>query len=327
MKRAFITGITGQDGSYLTEFLLEKGYEVHGLVRGAPDSPEHSRGRHLTADPKILGQRLHFHPGDLDDRDALQRALAAAEADEVYHLAAQSHPGVSFGMAEATCRITGLGTVRLLELIRGLPKAPRFFNASSSEIFGSPTQSPQDESTAISPVTPYGSAKALATHMVRICRDALGLFGVNGILFNHESPRRGDQFVTQKICRAAAAIKAGRQSELVLGDTSGQRDWGHAADYVRGMWLSLQQEKAEDYVFATGRLHSVQEVIEIAFGTMQLDWRKYVRQDPALFRPADPRRLIGNAAKAKRVLGWEPQVRFEELIAEMARAAMAQAVS
>jgi GDPmannose 4,6-dehydratase len=322
LKRAFITGITGQDGSYLTEFLLEKGYDVHGLVRGTPGALSFPRLNRLIQDPAIFEKRLHFHFGDLDDRDSLRRALAASEPEEVYHLAAQSHPGSSFDLAEATCRVTGVGTVSLLEVVRALPKAPRFFHASSSEIFGSPIQAPQDETTPVAPVTPYGCAKALATQMVRISRDILGLFAVNGILFNHESPRRGEQFVTRKICSAAAAIKAGRQRDLVLGDTSGQRDWGHARDYVRGMWLTLQQEKPDDFVFATGRLHSVQEVAELAFGAVQLDWHNYLRQNPALFRPADPRRVVGNAAKAKRVLGWEPQITFEQLIAEMTRSEM-----
>jgi GDPmannose 4,6-dehydratase len=319
LKRAFITGITGQDGSYLTEFLLEKGYDVHGLVRGTPGAFNFPRLNHLVRDAAIFEKRLHFHYGDLDDRESLRRAVAASEPEEIYHLGAQSHPGSSFDLAEVTCRVTGVGTVSLLEVIRALPKPPRFFHASSSEIFGSPAQAPQDETTPVAPVTPYGCAKAMATQMVRIARDIQGFFAVNGILFNHESPRRGEQFVTRKICTAAAGIKTGRQRELVLGDTSGQRDWGHARDYVRGMWLTLQQDKPDDFVFATGQLHSVQDVVELAFGAVQLDWRNYLKQNPALFRPADPRRVVGNAAKAKRVLGWEPQIAFEQLIAEMTR--------
>lgn len=316
MKRALITGIAGQDGSYLAELLLAKGYEVHGIVRH-PDHQSLANLRHLTAGPRYFNKTLFLHLGDLDDSDSIRTALEQAAPDEVYHLASQSHVGRSFEMVEATCRITGLGTVRLLEQVCKLPKAPRFFHASSSEIYGSPEQSPQDENTPVAPLTPYGCAKAFATQMVRIYRNNFGLFAVNGIMYNHESPRRGGDFVTQKICRAVAAIKAGRQDDLVLGDTSAQRDWGNARDYVRGMWLALQHPNPEDFVFATGKLHRVQDIVELAFGTAGMNWQQFVRQDTNLYRPADPRQVVGNPAKAKAMLGWEPQITFEQTIAEM----------
>lgn len=322
MKRAFITGIGGQDGSYLTELLLEKNYEVHGLVHHTSGLAA-PRLAHLIRDQNILGTHLHLYPADLNDSDSVRAPLQQSAPDEVYHLASQSHVGQSFETIEATCEIAAMGTLRLLEMIRQLPKPPRFFYASSSEIFGSPEQSPQDETTAIAPVTPYGCAKAFATQITRVYRQTTGLFAVNGILFNHESPRRGENFVTRKICRAAAAIKAGKQSELVLGDTSAQRDWGHARDYVRGMWLALQHATPEDFVFATGRLNRVQDIIEIAFAAAGLDWETHVRLDQQLLRPADPRRLVGNATKAKKMLQWQPEITFEKTIAEMMRAELA----
>ncbi len=313
MKRAFITGISGQDGSYLAELLLEKGYDVHGSVRSTNLTAP--RVAHLIGNP-----RLHLHQADLDDANSLRASLLKSAPDEVYHLASQSHVGQSFEALEATCRIATLGTLRMLDLVRQLPKAARFFHASSSEIFGSPEHAPQDETTPIAPVTPYGCAKAFATQITRVYRQSYGLFAVNGILFNHESPRRGENFVTRKICRAAALIKAGKQSELVLGDTSAQRDWGHARDYVRGMWLALQHDQADDFVFATGQLHSVQDIIEIAFRAAGLDWRQFVKTEQKLFRPADPRRLVGNPAKAKRLLNWQSEISFEQIITEMTEA-------
>jgi GDPmannose 4,6-dehydratase len=319
MPRALITGITGQDGSYLTELLLEKGYEVHGVVRRT-SVLNRSRLDHLYHDPNVYGRRLHLHYADLDDPTTLRRVLTKVAPEEIYHLAGQSHVGLSFEIPESTCELTAMGTLRLLEMIRDLPLLPRLFHASSSEIFGQPVQTPQNEQTPWVPVNPYGCAKAFATHIVRVYRNTFGLFACNGIMYNHESARRGENFVTRKICRSAAAIKLGRQSELPLGDTSAQRDWGYTGDYVRGMWLTLQHSAPDDYVFATGQLHSVQDVVETAFSTVELDWRDYVKQDPRLIRRVEPLRLIGDAGKARRVLGWEAQTSFRELIAGMTRA-------
>jgi GDPmannose 4,6-dehydratase len=319
MPRALITGITGQDGSYLTELLLDKGYEVHGIVRRT-SSLDRSRLDHLYSDPNIYGKRLFLHYAEFNDSTTLRRILNKTSPEEIYHLAGQSHVGLSFEIAESTCEMTAMGTLRLLEMIRDLPSPPRFFHAASSEIFGDPKESPQDEETPFSPVNPYGAAKAFSTNMVSIYRRAFKLFACNGILFNHESPRRGENFVTRKICHAAAAIKLGQQTELLLGDTSAKRDWGDARDYVRGMWLALHHETAEDFIFATGKLHSVQAVVEIAFETAGLDWKKHVKQDQRFMRRSEPSRLVGNPTKAKRVLGWEAKNSFENLIAEMTRA-------
>lgn len=328
MKRAFITGIEGQDGSYLADLLLTKGYAVHGLFRrNGNGNGELVNLQHLTADPQVFQKTLFLYPGDLDDLESVRGPLAHAAPDELYHLASQSRVGLSFEKVEETCRVTGLGALRLLELARQLPTPPRLFHASSSEIFGSPEHLPQDESTPVAPITPYGCAKAFGTQMTRIYRKNFGLFAVNGILFNHESPRRGQDFVSRKICRAVAAIKTGKQSELQLGDTSAQRDWGHARDYVRGMWLALQAEAAEDYVFATGKLHRVQDIVEIAFRAAELDWRQFVRQESSLLRRADPCRVVGNPAKAARLLDWRPEITFEQTISEMLQAELAAARS
>ena len=322
MPRALITGISGQDGSYLTEMLLDKGYEVHGLVRRT-SSLDRSRLNHLYADPNIYGQKLFLHYGDLEDPTTLRRVLIKSAPDELYHLAGQSHVGLSFEIPESTCEMTAMGTLRLLEMIRDLTQPPRLFHASSSEIFGQPLPAPQDEQTPHAPVNPYGCAKAFATQMVAIYRKTYGLFACNGILYNHESPRRGENFVTRKICHAAAAIKLGLEKELLLGDLSAQRDWGDARDYVRGMWLALQHPTPEDFVFATGKLHRVQEVVEIAFGAVVLDWKKYVKQNPRFIRPAEPLRLVGNAAKAKKLLDWEPETSFAQMITEITQTELA----
>lgn len=320
MAIAFLTGITGQDGSYLAELLLEKGYEVHGLVR--PSSPAARPGWRLGS--AAADRRLHLHYGDLEDSTSLRRTLFEVAPQEVYHLAGQSHVGLSFELPEATGNLTALGTVRLLEILRALPVPPRFFHASSSEVFGQPAVVPQEEATPFLPVNPYGCAKAYATQMVRVYRTVLGLYACNGILYNHESPRRGEGFVTQKICRGAAAIKLGRQQELVLGDLDQRRDWGHARDYTQAMWLMLQQKQADDYVLATGQTHRVEEVVAVAFGTVGLDWRRHVRHDPGLVRRGEPRQLVGNATKARQQLGWQPQIGFEEMIREMTAAALAE---
>ena len=314
--KALITGITGQDGSYLTEWLLGRGYEVHGVVRRT-SSLERSRLSHLYADGSVYNQTLHLHYADLDDPTTLRRVLLRVAPDELYHLAGQSHVGLSFDIPESTCEMTAMGTLRLLEMVRDLPKPPRLFHAGSSEMFGRPAVAPQNEETPFQPCSPYGAAKVFATQMVRIYREAHGLYAVNGILYNHESPRRGENFVTRKICRAAAAIRDGRQKELSLGDTSARRDWGDARDYVRGMWLSLQQDTPRDYLFASGVLHSVQDVVEVAFASVGLDWRQHVRQDPRFMRPAEPTNLVGDASRARAILGWKPEIGFEQLITEM----------
>lgn len=318
MPKALITGVTGQDGSYLTELLLEKGYEVHGLVRRT-SSLERSRLDHLYRDTNVYNKQLFLHYGELGDTTPLRRTLNKVVPDEVYHLAGQSHVGLSFEIPETTCEMTAVGTLRLLEMLRDLPKAPKFFHASSSEIFGEPVESPQTEKTAIAPVNPYGCAKAFATHTVDVYRKAFGMFACNGILFNHESPRRGENFVTRKICRAAAAIKKGKQDFLTLGSLSAQRDWGHARDYVYGMWLMLQHKEPENFLFATGKLHSVQDVVEVAFTTVGLDYKQYLKQDPRFMRATEPTKLVGDSTKARTLLGWEPKTSFREMIAEMTR--------
>ncbi len=315
-KIALITGITGQDGSYLTELLLDRGYVVHGVVRRT-SSLDRSRLKDLYADSATYKDRLFLHYADLDDPTTLRRVLFKAAPDEIYHLAGQSHVGLSFEIPESTCEMTAMGTLRLLEMIRDLPKKPRLFHAASSEIFGKPADVPQDEQTALRPVNPYGCAKAFAFQMVAVYRDTFGIFACNGIMYNHESPRRGENFVTRKICRAAAAIKLGLEKELSLGDLSSKRDWGDARDYVQGMFLTLQHDTPGDYVVATGELNSVEDVVRIAFETVGLDWKQFVKQDPRFMRPAEPQRLIGNPAKAERQLGWKRTRTFWQLIAEM----------
>ena len=319
MKTAVITGITGQDGSYLAELLLEKGYAVHGIVRRT-STLSRSRLRHLFDNPEIYGKQLFLHYADLDDATTLRRILGKVGPQEIYHLAGQSHVGLSFEIPESTCEMTATATLRLLEIIRDLPGSPRCYHASSSEVFGNPVQVPQDEETPFNPTSPYGCAKAFATQMVRVYRQAFGVFACNGITYNHESPRRGENFITRKICRAAAAIKLGLETELVLGDLTAQRDWGDARDFVRGMWLTLQHPTPEDFVFATGQLHSVQDIVDTAFAVTGLDPARHVRQDARFMRPAEPHRLVGNPAKAHRLLGWTAQTSFDTLIREMTQA-------
>jgi GDPmannose 4,6-dehydratase len=319
MLKAFITGITGQDGSYLADLLLEKGYEVHGLVRNSSSSHQ-SRLDHLCNNPAIFGNTLFLHDGELSDGNRLRTILQNVAPDEVYHLAGQSDVALSFKIPETTGEVIALGTTRLLEIVRDLPKQPKFFHASSSEIFGEPKTSPQTEETPLRPVNPYGCAKAYATQMVEVYRRAFGLFAVNGILFNHESPRRGENFVTKKIARGAAAIKSGKEKYLYLGNLTAKRDWGHSRDYVEGMWLAMQHKEPTTFIFATGKLHSVQDIVEIAFETVGLDWKDHVKQDERFMRATEPTQLVGDASKAKRLLGWEPKTPFRDLIAEMTRA-------
>lgn len=324
-KRALITGITGQDGSYLTELLLDKGYAVHGVVRRTSNLLR-SRIEHLRADESVYGSRLFLHYGDLSDGTTLRRIFAKVQPDEIYHLAGQSHVGLSFEIPESTSEEVAMATLRLLEISRDQAKPVRFYHASSSEIFGAAEESPQTEETPLRPASPYGCAKAFATQLARVYRQSYGLFVCNGILYNHESPRRGENFVTQKIARAVARISRGQAHELVLGNISARRDWGHARDYVEAMWLMLQHGEPDDYVVATGEPHSVQEFVEAAFAVVELPWEKYVKHDAALERPNEPARLVGSRAKIERVLGWTPRTAFPKLVREMVEAEIAALV-
>lgn len=316
MKKAFITGITGQDGSYLAEFLVAKGYEVHGLVW--PPVPLEKSW--LAPLQPLHDTRLFLHQGDIRDADLLSRLITAIQPDELYHLAGQTHVVDSFIDPEGALELNAMATIRLLEIIRLLDPMPRIFHASSAEIFGAPTQSPQDETTPIIPLNPYACAKAFSTQMLAVYRQTYGLFACNGILYPHESPRRGEAFLTRQVCRAAAAAKLNRPHELLLGDLAAQRDWGDSRDYVRGMWLALQHPVPEDFIFATGQLHSVQELVRLAFSIVGLDWQPYVKRDPHFARHPDTRRMVGNAAKAKQLLGWEPQSNLTQLLTEMIQA-------
>ena len=307
-----ISGITGQDGSYLAELLLGRGYEVHGVVRPGTD-PARS---HLAG---VLAQ-LTLHRANLTDHLAVMAVVEAVQPLEIYHLAAQTHVAQSELDPAGTLRQNVLGTLHILEAVRRLKEPPRLFHASTAQIFGQPDRDPQNEQTPVRPANPYGQSKALATELVRTWRREFGVFAVNGILFNHESPRRGPEFATGKICRAAAAIRAGTQKELVLGDISARRDWGDAREFVDGFWRSLQAAQPDDYVFATGRLHSVEDLLGLAFGTLGLDWRAHVRSDSSLFRKAEATRMVGDPAKAARELGWVPRKSFPDLIAEMVAA-------
>src|ERR1022692_503515 len=313
MKRALITGITGQDGSYLAELLIQKGYEVHGVIRRA-SSFNTERLEHLYQDPHIVGARMFRHYGDLSDSVGLVKLLDNLRPDEIYNLAAQSHVRVSFDIPEYTADIGALGTMRILEAIREAQVRPHFYQASSSEMYGKVAEIPQRETTPFHPRSPYAVAKVFSYWATVNYRESYNLHASNGILFNHESPRRGDTFVTRKITRAVAYIKAGLQDKLFLGNLEAKRDWGYAKEYVEAMWLILQQDKPDDYVIATGETHSVREFLEAAFGHAGLDWQKHVEIDPRYYRPAEVDLLIGDASKAKRQLGWEPKTKFSELV-------------
>jgi GDPmannose 4,6-dehydratase len=315
MKKALITGITGQDGSYLAELLLAKGYEVHGVIRRA-STFNTSRIDHLYSDPHVNGVRLFLHYGDLTDSVQMVKLLYELQPDELYNLGAQSHVRVSFDIPEYTGDVDGLGAQRILEAIReaGLVKKVRYYQASSSEMYGKVQQVPQTELTPFWPRSPYGCAKAYAYYLTVNYRESYALHASNGILFNHESPRRGETFVTRKITRAATRIKVGLQESLYLGNMDAQRDWGYAKEYVEMMWIMLQQDKPDDYVVATNETHSVREFCEVAFGHVGLDWKKYVKHDARYERPAEVELLIGDPAKATRQLGWSPKVRFKELV-------------
>jgi GDPmannose 4,6-dehydratase len=311
-KRALITGITGQDGSYLAEFLLAKNYEVHGIIRRA-STFNTGRLDPIYEDPHASRKRLSLHYGDLSDASALARLIAKVQPEEVYNLAAQSHVRVSFDSPEYTGDITATGAVRLLEAIRETGVKPRYYQASSSEMFGKVQAVPQNEETPFYPRSPYGCAKVYAHWITVNYRESYGLHASNGILFNHESPRRGETFVTRKITRALAHIKAGLQNKLYLGNLDAKRDWGYAKEYVEAMWLMLQQPEPDDYVIATGETHSVREFLEVAFDHVKLDWKKYVEIDPRYYRPAEVDLLIGDYSKAKKKLGWEPKTKFVDL--------------
>lgn len=312
MKRALITGITGQDGSYLAEFLLKKGYEVHGLIRRA-STFNTERIDHLYADPHDPKTRIYLHYGDLSDSGQLTNLIYNVQPEEIYHLGAQSHVRVSFDMPEYTGDITAIGTTRMLEAIRRSGIATKFYQASSSEMFGD-SPPPQNEHTPFRSRSPYAAAKIYAFWMTTNYREAYKSFACNGILFNHESPKRGETFVTRKITRSLARIKLGLEKKLYLGNLNAKRDWGFAGDYVEAMWLMLQQEDPDDYVIATGESHSVKEFLEEAFNCVGLNWREYVEIDSRYFRPTEVDLLLGDASKARRKLLWEPKVKFKELV-------------
>jgi len=320
MKKAFITGITGQDGSYLADLLLAKGYEVHGLIRRASTFST-SRIDHLYVDPHEPGAKLFLYYGDLSDGSQLTNLIYNIQPDEIYNLGAQSHVRVSFDMPEYTGSITALGTTRILEAIRKGGLKAKFYQASSSEMFGS-APPPQNENTLFHPRSPYAAAKVYAYWMTVNYREGYNLFTCNGILFNHESPRRGQTFVTRKITRAIAEILAGRQRYLYLGNLEAKRDWGYAPEYVETMWLILQQDKPDDFVMGTGECHSVKEFLEEAFKYAGLDWEEYVRIDPRYFRPTETELLLADSAKAREVFGWKPKVSFKELVRIMVDADM-----
>ncbi len=312
-KKALITGITGQDGSYLAEFLLEKGYEVHGVIRRS-SSFNTDRLKDIYQDPHQTDARLKLHYGDLTDGSALNQLLKTIRPAEVYHLGAQSHVRVSFDIPEYTGDVTGLGTLRILDAIRDSGVSTRFYQASSSEMYGKVQQAPQNESTPFYPRSPYGCAKVFAYWLTVNYREAYNLFACNGILFNHESPRRGETFVSRKISRGVARIKLGLDEKLYLGNLKARRDWGYAPEYVEAMWLMLQQEEPRDYVIATGESHTVEEFVEAAFTHVGLDWKKYVVIDPRYYRPTEVDHLLGDTTKARQLLKWSPRVKFNDLV-------------
>ena len=321
MKKALITGITGQDGSYLAELLLGKGYDVHGIVRRS-SSFNTQRIDHLFQDPHVRDARLHLHFGDLADAGRLTQLCYDIRPDEIYNLAAQSHVRVSFDMPGYTGDVDALGTMRMLEAVResGIGRDVRFYQASTSELFGKVQEVPQKETTPFYPRSPYAVAKLYAFWAVKNYREAYDLFASNGILFNHESPRRGLTFVTRKITMAAARIKMGLQSELYLGNLDALRDWGFAGDFVEGMWRMLQHDSPDDFILATGEMHSVREFVEAAFSSLDLDWEKYVKHDDRYERPSEVDQLLGDPTKARTLLGWEPKVKFRELVKMMVEA-------
>ena len=317
-KRALITDVTGQDGSYLAELLLKKGYEVHGIIRRS-SSFNTARLDDVYEDPHVKTQKMFLHYGDLTDGSGLAAMIRRIEPNEIYNLGAQSHVRVSFEIPEYTVDVVGLGTVRLLEAIRDTRIECRYYQASSSEMFGN-SPPPQNEETPLEPRSPYAAAKVLSYWLARNYREAYGLFACNGILFNHESPRRGETFVTRKITRALARIVKDEQKKLYLGNLDAKRDWGYAPEFVEAMWLMLQQDKPGDYVVATGETHSVRDFLGVAFGLVNLDWQKYVEIDPRYYRPTEVDLLQGDASKAARELGWKPKSSFEDLVRIMVEA-------
>lgn len=323
MKKALITGITGQDGSYLAELLLSKGYEVHGIVRRASTFNTH-RIDHIYQDPNEPGAKLFLHHGDLFSTEWIQNIVQSVEPDEIYHLAAQSHVRVSFDIPEYTGEVTGLGTMRLLEAVRRCGGEARFYQASSSEMFGS-APPPQSEATDFQPRSPYAAAKAYAHWMTRIYREGYKMYAANGILFNHESPRRGETFVTRKVTRAIAAILAGKAESVYLGNLEATRDWGYAPEYIEAVWKIMQQDRADDFVIGTGESHTVREFVEAAFAYAGLDWKRHVKLSDRYKRPLEADNLVANSKKAREMLGWAPKVGFDDLVAILVDADMEQA--
>ena len=315
MKKALITGITGQDGSYLAELLLDKGYEVYGIIRRS-SSFNTERINHLYKDPHEKPKLKLFY-GDLNDSSSLAEILHSVNPDEIYNLGAQSHVRVSFDIPEYTGEITGMGTLRILEAIRRTDCKARFYQASSSEMFGKVVETPQTEKTPFYPRSPYGAAKVFSYWLTVNYRESYDIFACNGILFNHESPRRGETFVTRKITRAATRIKLGLQDKLYLGNLDARRDWGYAGDFVEAMWLMLQADKPDDYVVATGETHSIREFLDEAFGLLDIDWKKHVEVDPKYFRPAEVDLLLGDSAKIRKTLKWKPKINFNQLVKMM----------